>query len=61
MKGAERRKAAIAFADAVNSIEGAPPSPLAKRLSAQWQRGEISSDEMIHSLIEHYKILGKRT
>ncbi len=61
MEKLERRKSAVAFADAVNSIEGVPPSALAKRLSAQWQRGEISSDEMIRTLVRHYKELGKTT
>ena len=60
MENSARRKSAIAFADAINSIEGAPPSALAKRLSAQWERGEISSDEMIRTLVKHYKALGKK-
>ena len=31
------RKNAVAFADAINSIEGVPLSPIARCLSDQWQ------------------------
>ena len=37
MEPIQKRKNAVAFADAINSIEGVPPSPIARRLSDQWQ------------------------
>ena len=37
MERIQKRKNAVAFADAINSIEGVPPSPIARRLSDQWQ------------------------
>ena len=43
MERIQKRKNAVAFADAINSIEGVPPSPIARRLSDQWQQEEISS------------------
>ena len=42
----KRRLAAVKTADAVNKVEGVPVSPLARRLSAQWDRGEIKGEEM---------------
>ena len=37
MERIQKRKNAIAFADAINSIEGVPPSLIARSLSDQWQ------------------------
>ena len=37
MERIQKSKNAVAFADAINSIEGVPPSPIARRLSDQWQ------------------------
>lgn len=55
-----KRKNAVAFADAINSIEGVPPSPIARRLSDQWQQEKISSTEMVRALVEHYSALGRK-
>ena len=60
MERIQKRKNAVAFADAINSIEGVPPSPIARRLSDQWQQGEVPSAEMVRALVEHYKALGRR-
>lgn len=46
-----RRLAAVKTADAVNAIGGVPVSAQARRLSAQWARGEISSGEMKAALL----------
>ena len=43
MERIQKRKNAVAFADAINSIEGVPPSLIAIRLSDQWQQEKISS------------------
>ena len=60
MERIQKRKNAVAFADAINSIEGVPPSPIARRLSDQWQQEEISSTEMVRALVEHYSALGRK-
>lgn len=41
-----RRLTAVKLAKAINKIEGVPVTSQAKRLSAQWARGEISGMEM---------------
>jgi len=51
----KRRLAAVKTADAVNKIEGVPISPQARRLSAQWARGEITGEEMKAALLAAYK------
>ncbi len=51
----KRRLAAVKTADAVNKIEGVPVSPEARRLSAQWARGEITGEEMKAELIAAHK------
>lgn len=51
----KRRLAAVKTADAVNKIEGVPISPLARRLSAQWARGEITGEEMKAALLAAHK------
>lgn len=51
----KRRLAAVKTADAVNKIEGVPVSPLARRLSAQWARGEITGKEMKAALLAAHK------
>ena len=58
MERIQKRKNAVAFADAINSIEGVPPSPIARRLSDQWKQEKISSTEMVRALVEHYSALG---
>ena len=60
MERIQKRKNAVAFADAINSIEGVPPSPIARHLSDQWQQEEISSTEMVRALVEHYSALGRK-
>jgi len=46
-----RRKAAVKAADAINSIEGAPVSSDAVRLSNQWAKGNLTGTEMKAALI----------
>ena len=58
MERIQKRKNAVAFADAINSIEGVPPSPIARRLSDQWQQEKISSK--VRALVEHYSALGRK-
>ncbi len=50
----EKRKIAIKVADSINSIEGAPVSENAKKLSVQWAKGEITAEQMKKSLISQY-------
>lgn len=54
MEPIQKRKNAVAFADAINSIEGVPLSPIARCLSDQWQQEKISSTEMVRALVEYY-------
>ena len=51
----KRRLAAVKTADAVNKVEGVPVSPLARRLSAQWARGEITGEEMKAALLAAHR------
>ena len=60
MERIQKRKNAVAFADAINSIEGVPPSPIARLLSYQWKQEKISSTEMVRALVEHYSALGRK-
>ena len=46
-----RRLAAAKLANAINKIEGVPVTSYAKKLSAQWVRGEITGEEMKAALI----------
>lgn len=46
-----RRLEAAKLADAINKIEEVPVSAYAKKLSAQWVRGEITGEEMKATLI----------
>ena len=46
-----KRIKAVKLADAVNKIEGAPVSDNARKLSAQWARGEIAGESMKAALI----------
>ncbi len=50
----EKRKIAIKVADSINSIEGAPVSENAKKLSLQWAKGEITAEQMKKLLISQY-------
>ena len=50
-----RRLKAVKLADAVNKIEGVPVSENARRLSAQWARGEITGEEMKAALIKKHR------
>jgi len=50
-----RRLIAVKLANAVNKIEGVPVTSQAKKLSAQWVRGEISGVEMKAALIAKHK------
>lgn len=50
-----KRLAAVKFANAVNKIEGVPVTAQAKKLSAQWARGEISGSVMKAVLIAKHK------
>jgi len=56
MERIQKRKNAVAFADSINSIEGVPPSPIARRLSGQWQqkvlKGKSIWYEDVHDLPE---------
>ena len=49
-----RRARAVAFADAINNIEGVPVSTEAQQLSAQWVRGEITGEAMITALLKKH-------
>jgi hypothetical protein len=49
-----RRLNAVKLADAVNKIEGVPVTENARRLSAQWARGEITGDEMKAALLKKH-------
>ena len=60
MERIQKRNNAIAIEDAINSIQGVPPSPIARHLSDQWQQEKISSTEMVRALVEHYKALGRK-
>ena len=51
-----RRLMAVKLANAVNKIEGVPVTSQAKRLSAQWVRGEIPGAEMKAALISKHNI-----
>jgi len=52
-----RRKAAVKAANAINSIEGAPVSNDAIRLSTQWAEGTLTGVEMKAALIaKHTKV-----
>ena len=54
-----RRQKAIRIADAINITGGVPVQPDAKRLSAEWAQGKISSTEMIQKLIaKHSRVAG---
>lgn len=50
----EKRKMAIRVADSINSIEGVPVSENAKKLSWQWAKGEITSEQMKEMLLSRY-------
>jgi hypothetical protein len=50
-----KRLTAVKFANAVNKIEGVPVTTQAKKLSAQWARGEISGSAMKAALISKHK------
>ena len=50
-----KRLIAVKFANAVNKIEGVPVTAQAKKLSAQWARGEISGSAMKAALIAKHK------
>ena len=50
----EKRKIAIRVADSINSIEGVPVSENAKKLSWQWAKGEITSEQMKEMLLSRY-------
>lgn len=50
-----QRVSAVKLAIAINKIEGVPVRAQAKRLSAQWARGEISGAEMKAALIAFHK------
>jgi hypothetical protein len=52
-----RRLNAVKLADAVNKIEGVPVTENARRLSAQWARGEITGDEMKAALVKKHRRL----
>ena len=50
-----RRLNAVKLADAVNKIEGVPVTENARRLSAQWARGEITGEEMKAALLKKHR------
>jgi hypothetical protein len=50
-----RRLNAVKLADAVNKIEGVPVTENARRLSAQWARGEITGDDMKEALLNKHR------
>jgi len=52
-----RRLNAVKLADAVNKIEGVPVTENARRLSAQWARGEITGEEMKAALLKKHRRL----
>ena len=49
-----KRENAVAFADAINRINGIPISDDAQQLSAKWVHGEITGDEMVAALIKKH-------
>lgn len=51
----QKRITAERVADTCNRIEGVPIFKYTQELSMQWVHGQITSDEMIFSLVEHYK------
>ena len=55
LKMHSKRLTAVKFANAVNKIEGVPVTTQAKKLSAQWARGEISGSAMKAALIAKHK------
>jgi len=50
-----RRLAAVKLAEAINKIEGVPVTSYAKKLSAQWVRGDIIGEEMKAAFIAVHK------
>ena len=51
MEPIQKRKNAVAFADAINSIEGVPLSPIARCLSDQWQQEGHAKAHVSHALL----------
>ena len=49
------RDRAIRLAYAVNRIEGVPVTENARRLSAQWARGEITGETMKSTLLTKHR------
>lgn len=50
-----KRVAAVKAADAINAIEGVPPTDCAKTLTAKWALGELSFDAAKAALLEHHR------
>lgn len=50
-----KRVAAVKTADAINAIEGVPPTDYAKALTAKWAPGELSFDAAKAALLEHHR------
>ena len=52
-----KRRRAEKIAYAINSIEGVPVSEETRRMSSQWDNGEITLEQIKAELIKKYKAL----
>ena len=52
-----KRRRAEKTAYAINSIEGVPVSEETRRMSSQWDNGEITLEQIKAELIKKYKAL----
>ena len=52
-----KRRRAEKTAYAINSIEGVPVSEETRRMSSQWDNGEITLEQIKSELIKKYKAL----
>ena len=50
----QKRANAVAFADAINKIEGVAVTADAQQLSTQWVYGEITGEEMVAALVKKH-------
>lgn len=54
-KSYPRRIRAVRVANAINKVEGVPVTESARRLSAQWARGEITGKAMKAELLAKHR------
>lgn len=50
-----KRQHAVRVADALNKIEGVPVTAYARKLSAEWSKGEITGEQMKAALLAVHK------